>query len=345
MGRSGSTEFNRTTATQTPDYGGNAETAANLGYARRMNPASLPDLFTRLRQPHVRDLAWTILSPPLLEETPCTQRHPLAASRWYSSPGMLADWLLRLDERPDILGDWLAQRSTRRLGAYYERLWQFALSNAPDVELLAANLPIREANHTLGEMDLLLRDADGVHHLELSVKFYLGLDIGDCARHDHWLGPGSQDRLDIKLARLCNHQLPLSTTTQARAALAELTCDEVTSSLWLGGYLFEPWPNGCSEPAGANPQHLRSRWIRLRDWPMLRRDRQNQHWQPLPRSAWFAPARVAQADVWQAPDLDLWLQPVPIDRDAQLLVRLEPGIDSHWHEQERLFLVRDHWPG
>ncbi|WP_369603937.1 DUF1853 family protein, partial [Klebsiella quasipneumoniae] len=40
-------------------------------------------------------------------------------------------------------------------------------------ELLAANLPIRRAGHTLGELDMLIRDRDGVHHLELAIKLYL----------------------------------------------------------------------------------------------------------------------------------------------------------------------------
>ena len=42
-----------------------------------------------------------------------------------------------------------------------ERLWQFALCQAPDIDLLVANLPIRQGSHTLGELDLLLRDRDG----------------------------------------------------------------------------------------------------------------------------------------------------------------------------------------
>lgn len=309
-----------------------------------MTLTSLADFPSRLRHPYVRDLAWTILSPPLLGKGAWNQRHPLVASRWSSEPGLLADWLLRLDEQPAVLQTWLAQSSLRRLGRYYERLWQFALCQAPDVELLMANLPIRQANHTIGELDLLLRDAQGVHHLELAVKFYLGLEEGDCAQHEHWVGPGAQDRLDIKLQRLCNHQLPLSADPRARAVLTELTCNEVTSALWLGGYLFEPWPNGCASPAGAHPDYLRGRWLRMTDWPAFHASRPEAHWQPLPRSAWLAPARLADADIWQPRALDAWFQQNPLEQRSQLLVRLEPGSAGHWEERERLFLVADHWP-
>ncbi|CAM5307721.1 hypothetical protein SSTU70S_03703 [Stutzerimonas stutzeri] len=117
---------------------------------------------------------------------------------------------MRQDRDPSALHGWLASRSIRRLGLYYERLWQFVLCQVPDVELLAANLPIRQAGHTLGELDLLLRAAEGVHHLELAVKFYLGLDQTEGHRHDHWFGPGSLDRLDLKLAHLRKHRLPLA---------------------------------------------------------------------------------------------------------------------------------------
>ena len=309
-----------------------------------MNLASLANLPSRLCHSPVRDLAWTILSPPLLGDGPWTQRHPLAASRWSNEPGLLADWLHRLDEQPSMLQTWLAQHNLRRLGTYYERLWQFALCQAPDVELLAANLQIRQANQTLGELDLLLRDAEGVHHLELAVKFYLGRREGDCTRHDSWIGPGGQDRLDTKLERLCSHQLPLSADPHARAMLAQLTRGDVKSAFWLGGYLFEPWPTGCTSPAGANAEHLRGRWVRESDWQRLQALRPGARWQPLPRSSWLAPARLPDTDIWQPQAFQTWLQQSPVDQRPQLLVRLEPCEQDHWEECERLFVVGDRWP-
>ncbi|NQD95018.1 DUF1853 family protein, partial [Pseudomonas sp. CrR25] len=214
--------------------------------------ASLADLPQQLRQPVVRDLAWVLLSPPLLSTTPWPQRHPLSASHWRQAPGALADWLLHLDRDDAALLTWLAQSSVRRLGLYYERLWQFALHAAPGIELLAANLPIRQSGHTLGELDLLLRDDEGVHHLELAIKLYLGPEQGSGEQPTEWLGPGSHDRLDIKLDHLSQHQLPLSARGEARAALAELDLAHAQAALWLGGYLFYPWTNHCAPPRGAN---------------------------------------------------------------------------------------------
>ena len=166
-----------------------------------------PDLLQlphQLRHPEVRDLAWVILAPPMLSDTPWPQRHPLAGSDWVQAPERLEHWLRQLDRDSYDLLHWLSQARTRRLGLYYERLWQFAVQHAPGIELIAANLPIRREGHTLGELDMLLRDRDGVHHLELAIKLYLGPQNGDGHDTAQWLGPGCHDRLDRKLAHLAS---------------------------------------------------------------------------------------------------------------------------------------------
>ncbi|MDD5444156.1 MAG: DUF1853 family protein, partial [Pseudomonas fluorescens] len=226
----------------------------------------LLNLPRQLRHPEVRDLAWVMLAPPMLAQTPWPQRHPLAGSDWVQAPDRLERWLRTLDQDSSTLQHWLSMSRTRRLGLYYERLWQFAVQHAPGVELLAANLPIRRAGHTLGELDMLLRDREGVHHLELAIKLYLGPQDGDGHDTAQWLGPGCHDRLDRKLAHLAQHQLPISARPESRAALATLDIQQFDAHLWLGGYLLYPWPGQAEPPHGAHPQHLRGRWLHQRDW-------------------------------------------------------------------------------
>lgn len=302
----------------------------------------LDDLLARLRQPQVRDLAWTLLSPALLDGHALPLRHPLAASTWLAEPQRLTDWLLQQEADPDALQAYLSNGSSR-LGRYYERLWQFALVAAPDVELLAANLPVRQGGHTLGELDLLLRDAEGVHHLELAIKLYLGPEQGPGEDAGNWLGPSSEDRLGLKLQHLSLHQLPLSASPVGRQALAGLTTEKTTAAVWLGGYLFYPWRQGCAAPDGSADNHLRGRWLHRRDWPQLTHT--GQHWQPLPRQAWLAPARLRRAEVWNHAQFAAWLAGLDAQAPTQLLVRLEQTEDGDWQERERLFLVGDAWPG
>ena len=304
----------------------------------------LSDLLPGLRQPVVRDLAWTLLSPPLLEYSDWPQRHPLAGSGWARQPGRLADWLLRLDEQPEPLLEWLARGPLRRLGLYYERLWQFALQAAPSILLLASNLPIRLGGRTLGELDLLLRDEDGIHHLELAVKLYLGPQLGDGKDPAHWLGPGSEDRLDRKLDHLTRHQLPLSSSRHGKLALADLRPDEVQARFWLGGYFFYPWPDGCASPTGAHPLHCRGRWLTHARFPAFRADAGAGQWQPLPRQAWLATAQLPTREIWPDEQMAHWLEELPSNAPAQLLVRLRESRTGVWEEAERIFLMPDAWP-
>ncbi len=306
--------------------------------------AALLDLPCRLRHPALRDLAWALVSPPLLADDG-HQRHPLAASEWAMRPQRLADWLFGLERAPAPLEAWLGG-GRPRLGHYYERLWAFALTRAPGIRWRDANLAIRAEGHTLGELDVLFEDDEGLHHLELAVKFYLG--VPGARPGEAWIGPDRRDRLDLKRARLLTHQLPLSARPDTLALLARRGLGAPRAHYWMGGYLFHPVGSSLSVPPEVNATHLRGRWVRHADWPALRAATLEApgRWVELIRLAWLSPARTDSV-----PDEGLGdrfvataLLDAPPER-PKLLARLVPTGRDEWREAERLFLVGDDWPG
>ncbi|TWI53102.1 hypothetical protein IQ22_02945 [Pseudomonas duriflava] len=288
------------------------------------NPfASIADLPSMLRTPAVRDLAWVLTSPPLLDLS--CQRHPLAASDWTAKPWKIADWLCSLDRDPAVLEYWLTQGNDRRLGRHYEQLWQFALTQAPGVSLLGANIPIRVEGHTLGELDLLVQDQDGIHHLEIAVKYYLATGSTE---QPVWLGPGARDRLDIKRSHLITKQLPLSTTTEAQALLTCYSEAPVRAWLWMSGYLFYPIDESMQAPQDVNPAHLRGAWYSQ----MCARNQLSGCWWKLPKQRWLAPATSYEiSELYDVSGTSIW---------PQLIVQL----DDYGRESHRAFIVPDSWP-
>ncbi|WP_250464461.1 DUF1853 family protein [Caballeronia sp. GAFFF2] len=121
----------------------------------------------------VRDLAWLLLSPDLLDEHHAGARlaHPFDSEAMRRTT--LA-WLAELDAAPDALHAHTRNPKSTRLGIYAESLLEFFLTHGPAARLIAANVQIRRQRRTIGECDFLLETADGARlHWELAVKFYL----------------------------------------------------------------------------------------------------------------------------------------------------------------------------
>ncbi|HSH48833.1 MAG TPA: DUF1853 family protein, partial [Halomonas sp.] len=227
------------------------------------------------QHPLVRDLAWLIDAPDLLQLD--NVERPSLEELGLDAPQVRQRFLYHLDISPEPLGSQFGETFDHRLGLYHERLWQRLLALAPGTRLLAHNLPVIEAQRTLGELDLLYtrRDSGLPIHLEVTIKYYLGLPDGPGAADDQarWIGPGGMDSLAIKRAHLQQHQLPMANTPQARDALAShlgvSPPGRMLQRLAMPGVLFYPMDRTLPAPRQANPRHLKGQWLRWRDWHRL----------------------------------------------------------------------------
>lgn len=181
------------------------------------NPLSKHQIFD-LSQQSVRDLAWSLWGPELLEHSaPYTEKDQFPLD---------LDWLKALDKDSRALTEYLTTKKTYLLGTYFEALWQFYFSHHPRFKHSINNLQVFESQtekatkRTLGEFDVLLQDVHTQHyHVELTCKYYLELPIN--SQQPLWLGPNCRDRLDIKYDKTHNKQLPLLFTEQGEKAARE----------------------------------------------------------------------------------------------------------------------------
>jgi hypothetical protein len=187
------------------------------------NPLSKHQVFD-LSQQSVRDLAWSLWGPVLLEHSaPYTEKDQFPLD---------LNWLTALDKDSRVLTEYLATKNTYLLGTYFEALWQFYFSHHPRFKHCINNLQVFESlaegtnkqgantQRTLGEFDVLVQDEQiQQYHVELTCKFYLEVPIN--SKQPLWLGPNCRDRLDIKYDKTHSKQLPLLFTEQGEKAATE----------------------------------------------------------------------------------------------------------------------------
>lgn len=339
--------------------------------------AALEALLERLDDSAVRDLAWLLFSPPLLREQP-----PLGKlANAFETPAeatATAAWLLALDRDAEPLRQAIAASRLTRLGRYAECLLAYFLAHGPATRLVAANVALRRAGRTLGECDFLLQTASGRRqHWELAVKCYLHLGAQAASLADY-VGPNLQDRFDLKLARLLEHQLPLS----ARDEFASLGhAGPWDARMFVKGWLFYRWDEGeivgggaSAYPDAVDPLHARGFWITRAQWPRFAAQRSSaarivgasapdssrarsavlrhgpaEAWAVLPRLAWLAPRFSSEGDGAAGLSTAQALADRLAQRDDPTMVaafvRAEGGDRLlRWQECARGFVVPDDWP-
>lgn len=309
----------------------------------------------------MRDLAFSLYSESLLHAIADSPATPYSLDFDASARA----WLTELDKEPTALLAHLAQRTSTRLGLYFEALWSFYWRYVSSHRLLAHNLQLNRQGKTLGALDFVIERSDGaLVHIEAAAKFYLAnrerpdqTDIRSpwqSAYYD-WIGPNANDRLAWKLEHMSRHQLPLSTTPEALTALQEKLGKPpvVHSQFLLRGCLF--WP-AVTPPALDAQAVLPSddisrlantgRWWHLADFLTQESLPGCDGFTLLPRNHWLSPACYPSAVV----PLSLGglkqalLAQITQRRQGVMAVGLQRR-DEQWCESYRLFVVPNHWPG
>ncbi len=295
-------------------------------------------IYDRLQDPLVRDLAWVAWSLPLLQTGTLPIRDPLAGSIWRTEPDRLWQTLLLLESDSSARAALLPPTSDFRLGTYFERLWHALLELAPDVTILARNLRLQQAGITRGEVDLLLEGPAGeVVHLELAIKFYLGVPALCSANAgpspaSAWLGPDPRDSLASKLERLRSHQLPL--IEHIDLAAAGLPRPD-HSCAWLQGQLFFPLGQPLSAPTDHQPGSGAHRWCGFGQW-QEQAPAKGDEWVPLAHKRWLMPPSPAKSDSDDE-------SPADAPRRARILIHRDE-VRAQPLSARRVMLVADDWP-
>lgn len=299
----------------------------------------MTDYFTNVEPDHWANLLWAVSAPHIVRDCglPLLPPERQAALREYFAAD---ENRARLEP---LLAIFLAERPSRRLGIYFEDLWGFVFEHHPHYQLLARNLPLREQGRTLGELDFLVRylPESCVEHWELAVKFYLQVD------GRHWVGPGLRDRLDVKLARMRNHQLPVALGPTASAELARHAWQVSRQWALVPGRLFRPLYEPPPVSAEINPQVSNCWWATpstlRREFAVEARkagmgETDNWRWVRLPKQAWLADGGYAVAE-----DVGIYTL---IEQFSQQAAPRPWCIAARYHgkEQSRGFIVPEDWP-
>lgn len=285
------------------------------------------------RTPAIRHLAWLCQAPQLIHSPITFEPTQYLPSNY---PRILSAW----DQNTAAAPPQLHEPPQRRLGFYFERLYQILLEDLLGWPILLKNQQIQSSGRTIGELDFVVHNQadDRIEHHEIAIKFYLG--VPEPTGSALWYGPNARDRLDIKTSRLLEQQ---SRRTQHPETIALLAESQVTGPLtpriFMPGYLFYPTEQHPIAPDYVPTGHLRGRWMYTHN----ARSGDISHWVVLNKphwiGNWFQREKPNTEHVLEA------LERVESKATPQLFAMMQEDCETgHWLEADRVFVVPKSWP-
>ena len=224
----------------------------------------------------IEDLRWITGAPSLIKAN-----------------DLFNDRFITFDETrlPGDFKNQINARKRKNMGAYFESLFHVACQTDPKITVLSQGKQIIHNKETIGEFDFLIEKNQKNYHLEIAVKFYLG--INDCASLTDFVGPHKRDRFDLKFDRLVNRQSQLSKHEYAIPILKDLGIRHITPQVYVKGALFYPYEkyikNDFSSLDLLDPNHVKAWWIRHKDFLSLDK---NHIWSPLNKPHQFDESKI-----------------------------------------------------
>lgn len=299
---------------------------------------------TKFHHPMVRHLAWCMFSPDLAH----LSAYPALKTE---SSRLTVQWLQDLDDNPTELEKYVQSHNHQLLGSYFECLWQFFFFHHPNWTLIRDHFQVSDQQgskqpQTLGELDILAQDStERDWHIELAVKFFLQLPDSSGEALEHWVGPQTRDRLDLKLSKLQNKQFPFLLHPQTQQALIE---EQLTTqwqqALILKGYLFHHRTQETNLPKEVSEDLPIQYWCHSHEIGLS--IPRHSYFVLLPKHEWLGPYAGLHIDVW---DFDTTIENVkqhfaqPKPNYALMLAHVEKHKDN-WIEKHRWMVVHDDWP-
>lgn len=276
------------------------------------------------------DLHWAVTSPPLLVDPHLSPTLQAAIESFDPTS---------IDRR--TLQDFLSAAPGHRVGHYFERLILFWLSHVCGFQIIAHRHQIQDNKRTIGELDFLFRDASGqLHHWETAVKFYLRVAT-PLPDRGFLIGPNAADSFDRKVARIYQHQLPLS---------KRIFDEPICRHAFVKGRIFYPLrPLSGNQMDSEAPKlalsHLRGVWLRAKELCWFEHQPSGNRYKLLQKPHWLAPERAASSPQCLSAIRihDVLRTHFEQASHPRMCSVLAPR-DGEYKEVERLFVVSNDWP-
>ncbi len=156
-----------------------------------------------------------------------------------------------------------------RLGHQMEYVFEQLIVHSNRYKILAHNVPIKDSDRTIGEIDFILQDSEteAIIHVELTYKFYL-IDHEIVDPIHSLVGPNRRDSFFAKTEKIRNKQFPLLHSKHGVQVLEGigLSHEEIVHKTCFKAQLFSPYRSITHKIEPLNDGCICGYWLSIQDF-------------------------------------------------------------------------------